>query len=362
MNKVYFIYIGGKLPKYAIASIRLAKKYSGLKIHLIANSICKKQIQKLCINFTSIESFYCSKKFKNASKSLNLNENFRNGFWLKTLERFFILEQFMIKKKIHSIFHAEIDQLLFRCDKLISSIKKTNKKGLFVPFHNKNYVVASIIFINKLSVLKSIIQSIDKMRKCSNDMELLAAWSKKNPKKIFALPTLATEFKYLHHILPKNVNIIKAKEIGGVVDAAQLGQWVGGIDPKNVSILRVPRTKFVDEPKRWLLSLNDLKQIQFKWMDNKNHQLNLNFKKKKFQIYNLHFHCKMHHNIVNKNPSIFSLIVNSNSSQSMIFDGIRIIQIQYFFLDYFSILKSYLQNPFKIYFFLKRKLFNDKQN
>lgn len=358
MNKVYFIYKGGKLPKYAIASIRLAKKYSGLKIHLIANSICKKQIQKLCINFTSIESFYCSKKFKNASKSLNLNENFRNGFWLKTLERFFILEQFMIKKKIHSIFHAEIDQLLFRCDKLISSIKKTNKKGLFVPFHNKNYVIASIIFINKLSALQSMVQSIDKNRKSSNDMELLAAWSKKNPKKIFALPTLATEIKYRSSILPKCLGIISSKEIGGIVDAAQLGQWVGGIDPKNVNIFSTPRTKFVDKPQKGLLSHNDLKQIEFKKFNDNDNKLTFNFKKKNYQIYNLHLHSKMHHNIVNKNPSIFSLIVNSNLSQSTTFTGVRIIQIQYFILDYFNILKSYIKKPSKFYFFFKRKLFN----
>ena len=155
MNKVYFVFIEDKLPKYAIASIHLAKKFSGLKIHLIGNSIFKKQINKLHINFTSIESFYCSKKFEKSTKNINLEKNFRNGFWIKTLERFFILEQFMIKKKIKSIFHAEIDQLLFRCDQLIESINKTNKKGLFVPFACKKRAVASVLFINKLSSLKT---------------------------------------------------------------------------------------------------------------------------------------------------------------------------------------------------------------
>ena len=308
MNKVHFVYIGDKLPKYAIASIKLAKKLSGLKIHLIGNSIFKKQIKKLRINFTSIESFYCSKKFKNVSKNLNLKENFRNGFWLKTLERFFILEQFMFKKKINSIFHSEIDQLLFRCDKLIESISKTNKKGLFVPFHSKRQAVASVVFINKLSTLQSLIQSTDLIQKYSNDMELIAAWAKKNPKKIFALPTLATEIKYRSSILPKCLGIISSKEIGGIVDAAQLGQWVGGIDPKNVNIFSTPRTKFVDKPQKGLLSHNDLKQIEFKKFNDNDNKLTFNFKKKNYQIYNLHLHSKMHHNIVCGKPSLFSLV------------------------------------------------------
>ena len=34
-NTVYFVYIANKLPKYAIASIKIAKKISGMKIHLI---------------------------------------------------------------------------------------------------------------------------------------------------------------------------------------------------------------------------------------------------------------------------------------------------------------------------------------
>lgn len=358
-NTVYFIYTSNRLPKYAIASIKLAKKMSGMKIHLIGNFKFKNQITKLKINFTSIENFYDPKRFEDALKNTRIDKNFRDGFWVKTLERLFILEQFMIKKKIKSIFHSEIDQLLFRTDKLVEAICKTKKKGLFVPFHNKKNAIASVLFVNELSALKSLNQEAGSGTNYLNEMQLIAKWSKKNPKKIFALPTLATEIKRRANILPKNLRSLSSKEIDGIVDAAQLGQWVGGIDPKNVSIFNTLRTKFVDKPKKWLLSYSDLKKMKFKQIHDDNNKLFLKFKKRNYQVYNLHLHSKIHHNIFYKKPSLFSLISNSNSLQSMRLKGTKIIQLQYFVLTYFYIFKKYLKNPSKIYMFFKKRLLND---
>ena len=94
MHSVYFIY-KGKIPKYALASIELAKQTSGMKIHLIGNSIFNKEVKKLKIEFTAIEDFYKQNKIDEViNKNQNLDKSFRDSFWIKTLERLFIYKAF----------------------------------------------------------------------------------------------------------------------------------------------------------------------------------------------------------------------------------------------------------------------------
>jgi hypothetical protein len=348
MHSVYFIYKGDKLPKYALASIELAKQTSGMKIHLIGNSIFKKEVKKLKIEFTAIEDFYEQNKIDEVvNKNQNLDKSFRDGFWIKTLERLFILEQYMLKKNLQFIFHSEIDQLLFGSEKLVNAIIKTNKKGIFIPFHSKNIAIASIMFINKLSAIESLIQFACTSRVYSNEMELIAAWSKINPKIVFALPTLATEIKGTSNVVPKGIKTISTAELEGLVDAAQLGQWVGGIDPKNIPIANTPTTKFIDKPKKWLLSENNLKHTKLKLSQN-NIFLEAQFEGRNFKIYNLHLHSKIHKNIVSNNPSIPSLISLSNLPCKTSFKGTKFIQFQNYLLRFFT-------KFFFIYYMLKIK-------
>ena len=345
MHSVYFIYKGNKIPKYALASIELAKQTSGMKIHLIGNSIFNKEVKKLKIEFTAIEDFYEQNKIDEVvNKNQNLDKCFRDGFWIKTLERLFILEQYMFKTNIQSIFHSEIDQLLFRSDKLVSAIIKTNKKGIFIPFHSKNCAMASVMFINKLSTIQSLIQFACTSTVYSNEMKLIAAWSKINPKLVFALPTLATEIKGTSNVVPKGIKTISTTDIEGLVDAAQLGQWVAGIDPRNVPIIDTPTTKFIDKPQKWLLSEDNLKYIKLKLSKN-NLILKALFAGKNLKIYNLHLHSKIHKNIVSNNPSILSLISLSNQSLKISFKGTRFVQFQGYLFRFCS--KFFLINYFQ---------------
>jgi hypothetical protein len=349
MHSVYFIYKGNKIPKYALASIELAKQTSGMKIHLIGNSIFKKEVTKLKIEFTAIEDFYDQNKIDEAvNKNQNLDKSFRDGFWIKTLERLFILEQYMLKTNLQFIFHSEIDQLLFRSDKLVKAIIKTNKKGIFIPFHNKNMAIASVMFINKLSAIQSLIQFAFTSIVYSNEMELIAAWSKINPKKVFALPTLATEIKGISNVVPKGINTISVPELEGLVDAAQLGQWVGGIDPSNVPITITPANKFIYKPENCFLSEDNLKRIKLKLSQN-NSFLEVQFEGRNFKIYNLHLHSKIHQNILSDNPSILSLMSLSNLSSKTSFKGTKFLQFQSYLFQFFT-------KKFFSYYFLKVKL------
>ena len=213
--------------------------------------------------------------------------------------------------------------------------------------------MASVMFINKLSAIQSLIQFACSSIVYSNEMELIAAWSKINPKLVFALPTLATEIKGTFNVVPKGINTISASEFEGLVDAAQLGQWVGGIDPKNIPIANIPVTKFIGKPKKWLLSEDNLKHIKLKLSQNDTF-LKARFKGKNFKIYNLHLHSKIHKNILSDNPSILSLISLSNLPLKTSFKGTRFVQFQSYISQFFTI-KFYIYYLLKINFLNKIK-------
>ena len=118
-NKLIFIYLGKKIPEYARASILLAQKFSGLEVVLLADSNPRLDLEVLQPN-----SFYDATDFEKLAKSRSIPNNFRQGFWLKTLERFFVLEQYMKFSNSEKVFHAELDQVLFRNDILISNLEK----------------------------------------------------------------------------------------------------------------------------------------------------------------------------------------------------------------------------------------------
>jgi hypothetical protein len=152
---------------------------------------------------------------------------------------------------------------------------------------------------------------------------------------VFALPTLATEIKGFFNVVPKGISTISVPELGGLVDAAQLGQWVGGIDPENIPIANIPVTKFIDKPKKWLLSEDNLKHIKLKFSKN-NIFLKTQFKGRNFKIYNLHLHSKIHKNILSNNPSILSLISLSNLPLKTSFKGTRFVQFQSYLSQFFT--------------------------
>ena len=114
-EKIVFIYLGDSFPKYAESSLQLALQHSGMNVHIIGNKVLEKSAFMNGVRFSSVEEFYNPKIFRDIAKKATLPHEFRNGFWLKTLERFFVMYQYMESQNVSKIFHAELDQLLFGC-------------------------------------------------------------------------------------------------------------------------------------------------------------------------------------------------------------------------------------------------------
>lgn len=346
--EVLFVFIGDKLPKYASDSIRIAAETSGGKITLLGNQDLQSSVPHQYCRFVAIEDFYNPHSFSVASSAISSSHLFRDGFWLKSLERFFVLSAYMNQYQLDEVFHAELDQLLFNVDELVRNLRKTGLKGVFIPSHSDLAVVASIFYCNDASTLDSFLNFPLSGETFPNEMGMLASWSKLNLDVAFMLPTLASELNpdlvSIHH-LPET-------EAGGLVDAAQLGQWVAGIDPKNVPIFSYPRSKFVDEPQGWLLRESQLRQLSMSYNET-SHALHCSVGETRFKLYNLHLHSKIHSALFNRNLSVKKLVDLSNLEGSKRFRGTRAIQISYFTS---AKLSHILKNPHRIIPEVSRRL------
>ncbi len=148
-----FIYIGDRLPKYARDSIKLAAVTSGMKITLLGSQVLAKEVPSDVCEFVPIESFYSSDAFHDASSAITSDHTFRDGFWLKSLERFYVLAAYMHHNSIDEVLHAELDQLVFRADIFVDNLRASKLHGVFVPLHSEIAAVASIFYCNSVRSL-----------------------------------------------------------------------------------------------------------------------------------------------------------------------------------------------------------------
>ena len=323
--EIIFIFLGKKLPAYSEGALRLASQTSGATLHFLGNQCLEKQLPEVPLTFTPIESFYDQTEFIQASLRVSYPHDFRGGFWLKTLERLFVLEQFMKKTNRTKVFHAELDQLLFNIDSLITNLNYSSKRGIFVPFHNIDLPIASILYCNEVQALSSLLELASVGDIFGNEMDLIASWGKIHPSQIFALPSMSDVLGLSSR--SEGIQILGLEETGGVVDAADIGQWLGGNDPQNVPLTEVPTNKFENSYSHSELSLKEISNLYFKWdsvqkiieISAPGHHMT--------RIYNVHLHSKIHNWLAASDNRLETLVMWANKEGKTQIPGTRRRQI-----------------------------------
>lgn len=318
IDEVTFVFVGGKLPRYASASLQLAVQTSGLNVRLVGSQALRRAVPKN-IGFTALEDFYKPDMFSSASKRVLFSHQAGNGFWLKTLERLFVLGQFQSYSQQRSFLHAELDQLLFRVDELVSHIESLEITGFFVPRHNNERAVGSIAYCNDVEKFRSLLDFASTAEPFNNEMVLMATWLSKFPHYAHPLPTI-------YDAMRVRGNDDRIHLFGGIADAAQLGQWAAGIDPRNVKLTRRPENKFVDPPAAMLLTREELESLSFFRNDDGNLVVSgrRDFNHK---LYNLHIHSKIHRFLVRSPSAMDDFLASVNLHAPVVFPGARRTQV-----------------------------------
>jgi hypothetical protein len=219
-----------------------------------------------------------------------LDKGFRNGFWHYCSLRLFYVYSYIKQNNLENCIHLENDVLTYIDFEDIKANFKENK--VYATFDCNSRVIPGIIYISNYKSFEPIINTYNFN---INDMENLAKF---NELVILPLP-----------IFPIiNGNIVKFNKLyfdfNMIFDAAAIGQYLGGVDPKN----EIGDTRgFINET--CVIKYN---KYNFEWIKINNLFIpHLVIGANKYKITNLHIHCKNLKNFIANDP-IENLLIKFN--------------------------------------------------
>jgi hypothetical protein len=317
VNLVY-VWIGGKLPLWAYPSLKITKKLSGVKLVLITS-------RDVVVNFKFDEIVFIEDLEENFWGEVKTPYQNKVNFWEVTKKRFELLRLYMKVNRIEKIFHAEFDNIVFNIKSLSDKLDLLGL-GFFCPRDSHERGIASLIYINDVSSLDEF-SEIVKISPELNDMNLLGLLLTKS-KNYFPLPT---ESSLLEGQIA-SYDVLNFNKTGGIFDAAALGQFLFGIDPR---IINRPMYNGFQNENCIIDSLWDIK-----FNINMDCESNIEYGKYKVNLYNLHIHSKLFNKISNE-KFLNKLLLNINNGNKTLMH-----------LNIINIIKSYLYR-------LKVKIKND---
>ncbi len=221
----------GVFQEYIMTNIAQLIRLGHTKIYVLTNAALIPHFEPFSdvIHLVSVETLNDSFDFKRRSTQ---DKEYRGGFWHHTSARFFVLYEFMAQTGIKNVIHIENDVLIYyNCDKVLS-VPLFNKSELYIPFDSYERNIASIVYIPDAILLAQILVHYNYEK---NDMYNFSEIRKKTvcvqqfpifvEERALDLSTVDGERAFVSH---------GWSQFGGYIfDAAAIGQYVGGVDPRN---------------------------------------------------------------------------------------------------------------------------------
>ena len=266
----------GVFQDYILTNIQQLLILGHTSIYVITESSFFDKFDGYDVKLVDVASLVDSYQFNSVTK---MDNGFRDGFWTSTSSRFFYIYALMKRDGIIDVIHIENDVLLYyNCDILQSRLDRTK---IYLPFDSYSRNIASIMYIPSHLIFKKV---LDRFIYSENDMYNFSLIRKIMPETIdqfpicYPLDSFTLEQKYVC----SNFDLFKM-----IFDAAAIGQYLGGVDPRNTPgdtrgfINETCVIKYTDFVYKWITG-NDGVRRPFIILKNGD----------SIPIFNLHIHCK----------------------------------------------------------------------
>jgi hypothetical protein len=207
---------------------------------------------------------------------------FRNGFWALISQRFYCIYHFMKMYDIQNVIHIENDVVLYYHCHLLQPMLNPNK--ICIPMDSYHRSIASIMYIPTATILGLL---LDNYNTNANDMQNLAFLQNQKPYLFDNFPICCCRNS---HTPEQQFVSRRFDEFTMIFDAAAIGQYLGGIDPRNYSGNTIG---FVNET-----SVIKYSDFQFQWQRVEIKRPFLVFDEMLIPIFNLHIHSKKLENFI----------------------------------------------------------------
>lgn len=286
MTKIVFIWVGRGLPYYVNSSLEINLVHSNCEIVLVTNKRNEKMLSRRVL-LSKRFSLVDSREFEEEetgrlieSRVLSGGKDFRQGFWVNTLKRLFVLRRYA-ERYGAGFFHAELDNVLFGLDRLEKQISSLSHSEFFVR-DREDRAVLSIAYFKNVEGLKRLCEHIEgtNSEEVVNDMYIVGSYMKSNPGTSISLPN---EVAFSKAQWPQ----VAPSQILGICDANAVGQFIGGLD---FYISNRLFNRFVNENAQ--CRLQDCRFIG-KTLDTGGFKLQVENGGIVYDLYNIHVHSKV---------------------------------------------------------------------
>ncbi len=201
----------------------------------------------------------------------NLYKNFRNGFWHNASKRMFLLNAHMKQHRIKNVIHLENDVLLY------SDMNYEFDEKMYVTMDSNTRCIPGIMYIPNHELFNKLIENYNYSK---NDMENLGIFFNNNRNMVHAFPIINNS-----NSIGKTMYNEHFEKFNGIFDGAAIGQYLGGVDPRNIP---GDTCGFVNET-----CVIKYDKYKFKWLKKGSHYFpHIEINNGMIPINNLHIHSK----------------------------------------------------------------------
>jgi len=283
------VHLGEHFFDYINDCIQQIRKFNTDKIYLITKKIHFNQIVDKKVVLVDYELLPKTKNHLLFDSTNKLDESFRNGFWRFTTERFLYIEDLMTDLNLKNVLHLENDTLIyFNYSDYIENFYSNYEVATI--FDNDNRSVPCLVYLKNKEIISEINNFFCNFT-TKNDMLLFVEY-KNFFKKSISLPILPKSFNLdLKSINGDSSNRItdytnNFDSFNSIFDGAALGQFLGGVDPRNIG------GNTIGHINELCLFNPNVLNISFDYDENGLKVPFFLWEEKKYKINNLHIHSK----------------------------------------------------------------------
>jgi hypothetical protein len=268
---VILVHTGNHFYDYINDCIYMLERYK-FKIHIIISRNLVNRLDSDNIIVIFAEDYYDERLELYHSDM----DDFRDGFWKRTSSRFILIDNYVTKNKIKSFFHIENDILVFSDFKDIKNVLDNKNEEMFIILDSTNRCIPSIVYFKNFDITNKLSQFIIDNKDIA-DMYNLFTFYSLNKNIVDNLPIISEE------LISNNINFSNCyNDFNSIFDGAAIGQYLGGIDPRNNSSNSIG---FVNE--QCIFNVSNYKYI---WNNNEPYMIVKDGSM--IKINNLHIHSK----------------------------------------------------------------------
>ena len=335
--KIVYVYLGEHMPRYAIENIKMfSDRFSKYETWFLSNNLGS--LEKF--RGTNVKTWQCKNPMLTVEELIefsNVDRNFRGGFWLLAIARFYAIEEFVKSTASESILQIESDVLVFDSFPF-ENFHKVEKQIAF-PLVNDEFAIPSIVYFREYESILNLIQFMrGQLQSGENvtDMSILREYSKSYSNRVEILPTnFPDKYGYQKWVTRSLIKELSQniESYNGLFDAATWGQYLGGEDPRNT--LGIRRVFHV-------LRHHAVNPQRFKWSyDGKYLYVAIN--NNKLPLFCLHIHSKdskfFVSNYFNRVQERVNLLPSNEIREFLLVTAIR----NFSFITFRSLLAAYSQ-------------------